>query len=84
MSVPFAARHIGPSSAELDTMATTCGYADADALVQEAIPAAVRADKALDLPSGASENAALAELSAIADRNQGLSIVHRHGLLWHR
>ena len=69
MSVPFASRHIGPSAVELDAMAAHCGYANADALVEQAIPAAVRHQKPLDLPEGARENDALTELSSIAERN---------------
>lgn len=66
----FVSRHIGPRPAELDEMAATSGYANADALVNSVVPSAIRFDRELALPAPASESEALAELAEIADHNR--------------
>jgi glycine dehydrogenase len=66
----FADRHIGPSADELARMLDTVGYASTDALIDAAVPAAIRAERPLDLPPARSEPAALARLRELAEKNQ--------------
>ncbi|HWH29286.1 MAG TPA: aminomethyl-transferring glycine dehydrogenase [Mycobacteriales bacterium] len=69
-SQAFARRHIGPSDAELQRMLDVVGQPSLDALSTAAVPAAIRATEALDLPAAASEAAMLAELREVAGRNR--------------
>src|SRR6187399_1337062 len=69
----FADRHIGPSAHEQAKMLAECGYESLDALVDAAIPAAIRDRRELDLPPAASEAAALAELRALAAKNRPMT-----------
>ena len=74
-AMPFADRHIGPRGAEIESMLEALGLPALDALVDRAVPAAIRGDEAgggLDLPPAASEAAALVELDEIASSNQVL------------
>ena len=66
----FAARHIGPSPADLDEMLRVVGVASLDSLVDQAIPANIRLREPLKLPAAASETDALAELKAMMSRNK--------------
>jgi glycine cleavage system P protein (glycine dehydrogenase) len=66
----FARRHIGPSPDERDRMLAAVGAGSLDALVDEAIPAAIRLTRPLNLPSAESEHAYLRRLSSIARRNK--------------
>nr|WP_318241288.1 aminomethyl-transferring glycine dehydrogenase [Cellulomonas avistercoris] len=68
----FADRHIGPRGDETSRMLATLGYADLDALVDAAVPAAIRTERPLDLPAARSEEEVLAALRGIASRNQVL------------
>ncbi|WP_251141083.1 aminomethyl-transferring glycine dehydrogenase [Cellulomonas dongxiuzhuiae] len=68
----FADRHIGPRGDETSRMLATLGYADLDALVDAAVPAAIRTQRPLDLPAARSEEEVLAALRGIAERNQVL------------
>ncbi|MET8141013.1 aminomethyl-transferring glycine dehydrogenase [Sphaerisporangium sp. NPDC005288] len=67
---PFATRHIGPSDAEQARMLEAVGYASVADLIAVAVPGAIRSGEPLDLPPAASEEEALAELRALAARNQ--------------
>jgi glycine dehydrogenase len=71
-SAPFSDRHIGPSEAEVQHMLTVLGYSSLDDLIEAAVPEAIRAFKALDLPPAASEIQAIAELRELASRNRRL------------
>ena len=74
-AMPFADRHIGPRGAEIESMLEALGLPALDALVDRAVPAAIRSDETgggLDLPPAASEAAALVELDEIASSNQVL------------
>src|SRR3990172_1285345 len=64
----FQDRHIGPSPHDRQAMLEAVGVASLDALMDEAIPSAIRLSAPLDLPEGESEHALLAHLSA---RNLG-------------
>jgi glycine dehydrogenase len=66
----FVARHIGPDERELRAMLEALGAPDLDALIDRAVPAAIRAPAPLDLPAGVDEAAALRELRTLAARNQ--------------
>ncbi|MEU5883829.1 aminomethyl-transferring glycine dehydrogenase [Spirillospora sp. NPDC047279] len=65
----FADRHIGPSPDDQARMLAAIGYSSADALIDDAVPAAIRTGRPLDLPAGLSEPQALARLRELADRN---------------
>ncbi|NIH87657.1 aminomethyl-transferring glycine dehydrogenase [Amycolatopsis granulosa] len=68
----FADRHIGPSEHEQAKMLAECGYGSLDALVEAAVPAAIRTAGALGLPP-ASEQEATAELRALAAKNRPMT-----------
>ena len=65
----FADRHIGPSPDDQTRMLTAIGYSGADALIDDAVPAAIRSDRPLSLPPALSEPQALARLRELADKN---------------
>ena len=65
----FARRHHGEEAADTTAMLAALGYASLDALTAAAVPAAIRRE-ALNLPAAAGEEAALAELRAMAGENQ--------------
>jgi glycine dehydrogenase len=68
---PFADRHIGPRSAELDTMLAAIGATTLDELGAAAVPDTIRDHDPVPstLPAPASETEVLAELRALAARN---------------
>ncbi len=66
----FPRRHIGPDAAEIDRMLDLLGFEDLDALIEATIPGSIRLNRELDLPEGASEAEALAELRAISRKNK--------------
>ena len=65
----FSTRHIGPSSAEIDTMLAALGLGSLDELLDRAVPAAIRDRSPLDLPAARTEAETLGRLREIADRN---------------
>ena len=65
----FAARHIGPSPAEQETMLGVTGHHSLDELTQAALPPGIGDLDPLDLPAALSEAEALAELRRLAGRN---------------
>jgi len=66
----FVPRHIGPSPDERSQMLATLGAADLDAFIARVVPESLRIKEPLRLPHGWSEHAVLAELRAIAAKNQ--------------
>jgi glycine dehydrogenase len=68
----FASRHIGPRPADRDAMLKTIGIDSLDALIDEAIPPAIRLRKPLNLPAAESEHAFLERLQTVAGRNKVL------------
>ncbi|GLZ12716.1 glycine dehydrogenase (decarboxylating) [Actinomadura sp. NBRC 104425] len=72
-STRFADRHIGPSPDEHARMLAAIGYSGAEALIDDAVPAAIRTARPLDLPPALSETAALARLRELASRNTVLT-----------
>jgi len=65
----FARRHTGDDAAATAAMLGRLGYPSVDALIDAAVPAAIRRAEPLRLPAAASESAALAELRGLADDN---------------
>src|SRR5512143_4031937 len=66
----FRHRHIGPSNEDRAQMLRVLGYASLDALIDAAVPAAIRLTRPLDLPAVRSEFEALKDLKAIAAQNE--------------
>jgi glycine dehydrogenase len=66
----FVDRHLGPRTAELQTMLETLGYGSLDDLIDQAIPANIRLQRPLQLGAGRSEYELLQDLRAIASQNQ--------------
>lgn len=66
----FVQRHIGPSDAEVQTMLATLGFESLEALIDQAVPAAIRLRQPLSLGKGQSEYALMQELRAIAAQNK--------------
>ncbi|WP_190868709.1 aminomethyl-transferring glycine dehydrogenase [Actinomadura sp. RB99] len=69
----FADRHVGPSPDERARMLAAIGYSGAEALIDDAVPAAIRTSRPLELPPALSETAALARLRELASRNTVLT-----------
>ncbi|TDE43320.1 glycine dehydrogenase (aminomethyl-transferring) [Nonomuraea mesophila] len=67
---PFSSRHIGPSEPEQQRMLEAVGFESVADLVAVAVPESIRAKDRLTLPAPAGEAEAIAELRALADRNQ--------------
>ncbi len=65
----FQARHIGPDAADTTAMLKVVGAPSLDTLIDEAIPARIRLQAPLDLPSGMAEHAFLRELRGVASKN---------------
>jgi glycine dehydrogenase len=68
----FVRRHIGPRPDDLPEMLATIGASSLDALVDEAIPAAIRRTAPLQLPDGESEHEYLTRLAGVAKSNRVL------------
>ena len=65
-----SARHIGPRPAEREHLLATVGFESLDALVDAAVPPAIRESEPLDLPPSRTESQMLADLRAIASKNR--------------
>jgi glycine dehydrogenase len=65
----FQNRHIGPNTAETAAMLQTIGVRSLDQLIDETVPAAIRAKKPLNLPEPLGEHAYLTMLKGIAAQN---------------
>jgi glycine dehydrogenase len=66
----FAPRHLGPSADEQRRMLVALGVPSLDALVDQTVPASIRLRRGLALPPAGGEQQRLAELRALAARNQ--------------
>jgi len=66
----FADRHLGPDGAEVATMLAAIGQDSLDSLMATAIPEAIHVTEPLGFDAVPTEEAALAALRAMADRNQ--------------
>jgi len=65
----FVARHVAPNEAEIAAMLHEVGAATLEELAGKAVPVAIRAHDAMDLPPAIDEAAALAELRGLAGQN---------------
>ncbi len=68
----FHARHIGPDAADERHMLSVIGVASRAALIAAIVPASIRRSQAMALPEPVGEAQALAEMRALAGRNQVL------------
>lgn len=66
----FAGRHIGSSAADQQKMLEFLGLGSLEELVDLSVPDSIRDSSSLDLPQALSEHEVLAELRALADRNE--------------
>ena len=65
----FAYRHIGPKAAEVDVMLETIGATSVDELIDQTVPAAIRAEKELDLSTAMTESEFMDHISELASMN---------------
>jgi len=65
----FAGRHIGPSESDVDAMLAAVKHSSLEALVDHALPGAIRTDGPLRVDPADSEAAVVEELRGIARRN---------------
>ncbi|MEV4473519.1 aminomethyl-transferring glycine dehydrogenase [Nonomuraea sp. NPDC049504] len=70
---PFSSRHIGPSEPEQQRMLEAVGFESVADLVAVAVPESIRVKDRLRLPAAIGEAEAIAELRALAGRNQVLT-----------
>ncbi len=66
----FARRHLGPREAEIAEMLKRLGYASLDDLAAHVVPQSIQLGRALNLPAARSESRALADLRAMAQKNE--------------
>ncbi|MFJ7066023.1 aminomethyl-transferring glycine dehydrogenase [Streptomyces sp. NPDC101115] len=71
--IPFEQRHIGPDAEARAKMLAQVGYGSLDELTAAAVPDVIKNAEALALPGARTEAEVLAELRALADRNQVLA-----------
>ncbi|MBI1623770.1 aminomethyl-transferring glycine dehydrogenase [Comamonas suwonensis] len=68
----FLPRHIGPDTDEQQKMLDVIGKPTLNALIRDVVPTSIARPTPMDLPAPVTEAAALAELKAIASKNQVL------------
>ena len=68
----FLSRHIGPRPADLAEMLRVVRAPSLDELITEAVPAAIRTTRPLELPPALSEYEALSELRRLGGRNRSV------------
>jgi glycine dehydrogenase len=68
----FVSRHNGPRDEEVAGMAQTVGYDSLEALIEATVPAEIRMKRPLQIGQARSEYEAIADLKAIAHKNQVL------------
>jgi glycine dehydrogenase len=66
----FLSRHLGPRDAQLPTLLARIGANSVDELINNTVPKDILGGLPTGLPAPASEAQAMAELQALADRNQ--------------
>ena len=66
----FVPRHIGPSDADIQEMASFTGFTSLDALIDATVPDSIRLKRPLAIAPGKSETEALRSFREIASRNQ--------------
>ena len=65
----FAVRHIGPTDREVERMLDVIGAKSLDDLLEQTVPASIRAEAPLELPAARSEPEVIAALRSLATRN---------------
>ncbi len=68
----FCSRHLGPVDSDRAEMLSDTGFSSLSELINAAVPAGIRLDKALALPTAKSEPEALAWLKSIMGKNRVL------------
>lgn len=71
--IPFEQRHIGPDAEARAKMLAQVGYGSLDELTAAAVPDVIKNAEALALPAARTEAEVLAELRALAGRNEVLA-----------
>ena len=66
----FAERHIGPRPSEIEDMLQKIGVNTLDELVTQTIPANIRLNKSLDLPTALNESELLDHMKALGKKNK--------------
>ena len=66
----FIRRHIGPDPRQIGDMLGTLGLATLEALIDRAVPAAIRITEPLALPEAKSERETVSYLRRMRDRNR--------------
>ena len=66
----FADRHIGPQAQDVERMLNRLGLSTLDALIDEAVPQAIRTAEKLNLDRTGSESEVLADLRHLAQKNK--------------
>jgi glycine dehydrogenase len=79
--LPFSRRHIGPSPDDAQKMLELVGQPTVDALLNAAVPEAIRSTDRLDLPAALTEPEAIEALRALAAQNRPM--VSMIGLGYH-
>ncbi|KQB86798.1 aminomethyl-transferring glycine dehydrogenase [Corynebacterium lowii] len=75
----YPARHLGPSNAESQAMLSALGFDSLEALIDAALPPAIRAEASPALPAPLSEHQAQARLRELADKNVVLHSLYGQG-----
>lgn len=68
----FVNRHLGANVQQQQQMLAALGLNSLDELIEHIVPSAIRRTQPMELPEGISEQAALARLQAIANKNTSL------------
>ena len=66
----FMRRHIGPDAEDCRKMLETMGLSSLDELIDRTVPQSIRLTRPLQVGSGESEHAVLAQIREIASRNR--------------
>jgi glycine dehydrogenase len=66
---PFSQRHIGPNAEDVAAMLNTIGADSLDGLINQAVPASIRAPEGLSIGTGLDETTALEALANMAEKN---------------
>ena len=69
----FISRHIGPDHDDVAAMLKVVGQPSLEAMVETAMPASIRSERALHLQAAPTEQAVIAELRALASHNTVLT-----------
>ncbi|HEY7775305.1 MAG TPA: hypothetical protein VIC02_02095, partial [Kineobactrum sp.] len=68
----FIRRHIGPTTAQQAEMAKTLGYDSLEALIDATVPEQIRRRQPMDLGGARTEQAVIARLRSMANKNRVL------------